>query len=295
MKLFHPSHFPVCHDGGVTRVPIGEFDEIQPGVFAKKSNGTQYRLYDAMKTSMQHSIDQVMFNYSSWTYFELTELTVGNIKRIEIPLPPGYDIYSVPLPTAMMGNVIEGEHCFPSLFTVDANSILIGTTAHQTENNPVGKTFGLAVTAYCYRSSDTPGWKKVLYSALSNLSQGNANISVLLLATAIELYSDYLFRKYLQQKGVEENIIENTVKSVRPWPLKAKRILIVLSAILPEFNIDEFNKSLNSYDSEVKKRRNQFAHEHSQDISKPEAHRAFCAVFDLLWNFDQLDVALEGV
>lgn len=294
MKLFHPSHFPICHDGGVTSIPITEFDEIEPGIFRRKNCKDLFSLHDAMKTSMRHSTELLLSNYSIWTYFAQIESTVGNITRIEIPLPSGYAIYSVPLPTAMMGDVNEGEHCFPSLFHIDKNSILIGTTAHQVASNPIGKKFALQITAHCYQSTDAPGWKKVLYSGLSNLSQGNTNVSVLLLATAVELYADHLFGKYLEQKSVEETIRTRVVDSVRPWPLKAKRISDVLEILLPAYDQGTFDSGLKAYNTKVRKKRNKYAHEHSEDISKPDAHDAFIAAYDLLWYFDQLDVLLQG-
>ena len=126
MKLFRPTHFPLCHEGGVTRIPLTDFDEIEPGVFRRKGDENQHSLHDSMKTSMRNSLSVLLSNYSNWTYLCQISLSVGNIARVEVPLPSGYVIYSAPLPAAMMGNVEKGEHCFPSLFGTDENTVVSG-------------------------------------------------------------------------------------------------------------------------------------------------------------------------
>ncbi|VAW16532.1 hypothetical protein MNBD_BACTEROID05-785, partial [hydrothermal vent metagenome] len=193
------------------------------------------------------------------------------------------------LPTAIMGNVDEGEHCFPSLFSIDNNTVLIGTTAHELEKNPIGKKFGLSIEVHSYEVTNAPGWKKVLYSGLSNLSKDNTNVSVLLLSTAVELYADYVFERYLEKKGVENAVRSEVIHSVRPWPMKAKRVSKVLESVMPNYDPADFNRGLEAFDTTVKQLRNKFSHEHSEDIMKPDAHAAYCAAFDLLWYFDSLD------
>jgi hypothetical protein len=294
MNLFNPSHFPVCHSGGITRIPKGDYRSIGNGLSENMRSKEKIDLYQSIKKSMGQGIDQVLFNFSHWTWSTQIQLTVGNILRVPIPVPTGYTIFAVPLPTAIMGNVEEGEHCFPSLFMIDGNTILIGTTAHKTEKNPIGKKFDkLFLDVFCYESADRAGWMKILYSSLSNLVQGNTNTAVLLLATALELYSDYLFQKYLERKSVDRKLIENVTLSVKPWRLKADRVTDILEAIMPRFDKSAFNKHLEQFRQKVRDPRNEYVHEHSRDLTKPEAHEAFCAAFELLWKYDQLDELLH--
>jgi len=294
MSLFRPSHFPLSHHGSITRIPMAEFDEIKLGIYRRKGSEEHLNFRDSLKTSMLHSLDALLASYSSWTYCCQTSLSVGNIKRIEVPLPNGYEIYSAPIPTAVMGNPDKGEHCFPSLFSTDGNSVLIGTTSHQVANSNIGSELGLMFTAYCYFSTGAPDWKKLLYSGLSNLSKGNTNVSVLLLTTAIELYETDLFSKYLEMKGIEEPVRIEIIKSGRTWPLKAKRIKTVLESTLPIHSSKTIAAALKDFKENVKDPRNKYAHEHSEDITKTDAHNAYCATFDLLWLFDSLDTALNG-
>lgn len=296
MNLFNLSHFPVCHSGGITRIPKAEYRPVGSGVFENIGSKEKNDLYQSIKKSMGQSIDQVLFNFSHWTWMSRTQLTVGNILRIPIPVPAGFTIFAVPLPTAIMGNVEEGEHCFPSLFLIDENTVLIGTTAHKTKKNPVGKTFdNVGLNVFCYESRDKAGWMKILYSSLSNLAQGNTNTAVLLLATALELYSDYLLHKYLERKIVAQKLIENVTHSVKAWRLKADRVTLILETLMPGFDKPAFNKELEQFRQKVRDPRNAYVHEHSKDLTKPEAHAAFCAAFELLWKYDQLDEILHQI
>ncbi len=293
MNLFNLSHFPVCHSGGITRISKSEYRSVGPGVFENIGTKEKIDLYQSIKKSMSQSIDQVFFNFSHWTWMSQIQLTIGNILRLSIPVPAGYSIFAVPLPTAIMGNVEEGEHCFPSLFLIDESTVLIGTTAHKTEKNPVGKIFdNLVLTVFCYESRDKAGWMRILYSSLSNLAQGNTNTAVLLLATALELYSDYLLHKYLEKKIVTQKLIENVTHSAKAWRQKADRVALILETIMPGFDKPAFNKDLEQYRQKVRDPRNAYVHEHSTDLSKPAAHEAFCAAFELLWKYDQLDEIL---
>jgi hypothetical protein len=293
MSIFTLSHFPLCHDdGGITYIPMTEFDEIESGIFRRKGNKKQVDFRDSLKTSMCHSLDSLLASYSNKTYHLNISLSIGNITRVEVPLPCGYEIYSVPIPTAVMGNVDKGEHCFPSIFGIDRNIVLIGTTAHQIEGIPIGNELELTITVYCYKATDAPGWRKLLYSGLSNLSKGNTSVSVLLLATAIELYADDLFSKYLKKKGVDDSVRKQTVKSVRSWHLKAKRISGVLEITMPNYDPKAFKAALKEFQVNAKDPRNKYAHEDSEELTRLDAHKAYCAVFDLLWFFDSLDTIL---
>jgi hypothetical protein len=292
MSLFRLSHFPICHAGGVTHTLMTKLEEIEPGIFREIGSEQCHNFRDSLKKSMQNSLGCLLASYSNWTYSKQVSLSIGNITRVEIPYPSGYEVYSLPIPTAIMGNVDEGEHCFPSYFGTDGNTILIGTTAHQVESNPIGKELNLGITAYCYMAENAPGWKKVLYSGLSNLSKGNTNVSVLLLSTAVDLYEKELFKKYLEKKGIEEKLKEQIITSGSRWLLRQNRITEVLKATLPNNDPNEINKAFNKLKEKVNIPRNKFAHEHSEDITKPDAHEAYCAAFDLLWLFDSLDTIL---
>ncbi len=293
MHLFNPSHIPICHSGGVTRLQKNEFHQFSSGIFEKKGTAEKVELYAAIKQAMTQSIDQVLFNFSHWTWMAPIQLTVGNILRVSVPAPIGHAVFAVSMPTAIIGNMDKGEHCFPSLFLIDENNVLIGTTAHQVDNNPIGKTFDTTINIFCYESEGAPGWRKVLYSSLSNLSQGNANTAVLLLATAVELYADYLFAKDLEQKGVAQTEVEHRVSEVRLWRPKVARVTNILEVLLPGFDKSAFAEALGEFMEKVRNPRNAYVHRHSKDLTKAEAHEAFYAAFELLWKYDQLDSILD--
>ncbi len=292
MNLFNPHSIPICHSGGVTRFPRENFQEISPGILKRNNNEEKVVLYDALKTSIQQSIHQVLESFSSWTWTDLIELSIGNIRIIDVKMVPGQSIFAIPLPTAIMGNVKQGEHCFPNLFWLGENRILIGTTAHNAQQNPIGKTVPLVVSVYTYKSDNAPGWKRVLYSSLSNLSRRESGTALILLATSLELYTDYLFGKYLKSKGILKDIEERILKSAGRWDQKVRRVIPILEERLAKFEKDEFEKHLKNYKEKVRNPRNSYVHEHSKNIDETEVHIGFCAAFELLWIFDQLDTVL---
>lgn len=294
MTLFSPSHFPICYaDGGIARIPLANLDEVEKGVFKEPNRQERHSLYEALQASMSNSINDVLYNFSNFTDIRNVELTIGNTNRIELKLPNGCEVFAAPLPAAVMGDSAKGIHCFPSLFHMGEDALLVGTTAHQTHANPIGETVRMMIFIHCYFSKDAYGWKRVLYSALSNLSQHNTNIAVILLTTAVELYCDHLFRKYLQTKDISEVISEHTVNSARSWHVKAERTLKLFMNFVDSANKKEFAIARNLFESDAKKIRNNFAHEHAKDITIPKSHSAFCSAFPLLWQLDRIDDALD--
>lgn len=290
MSLFKLDKFPICSVNGINRTPISELEEIESGIFKRRYSDDVISLYDSLKTSMDHGIDQLIQNYSNITFYLNVSLTIGNITRVEVNLPTGFEVYSIDLPTMIMGP--NSEHCIPHVFKMGGNTVLIGTTAHQVESNPIGKKLDLHVSVCCYSAIDAPGWKKVLYSGLSNLSKRNTNVSLILLITAVELYADYLIKQEIIIKKLDKLHGDTLISSMRQWHQKRKFISEMIKINIPEYDAKRIDKVFKDFSDHAKKPRNKYAHEHSEDITIPEAHKAYCSSFDLLWMFDKLEELL---
>jgi|SRR3989344_1021180 len=294
MKLFQSTCIFVRHSGGITSYPISEYDEVREGVFKSRNNGTEVNLYDSLKIAVAFSTEKVLEVFSNWVGFQKVELTVGNIVRVEFSIPNAYLIFAADIPTAVMGNMEKGEHFFPYLFGVDNNIVLIGTTTHQVTNNPIGRQMSLFIGAYAYDSAEAPGWKRIFYYGLSDFSRKRWDTSVFILATAIELYADYIFSKYLEKKSIPEKIRDKVVSQTTNWRPKMERIRSLASEVLSDFNNSQFEEMIKFFGDKVRKPRNAFAHKDlKEEISMQHAHEAYIAAFDILWMLDRLDATLN--
>lgn len=294
MRLFRPCYIAKLHTGGINRLPISDFQEIEPGYFESKKHNFSISLYDSLKDSVNFSLDHVLSSFSHWCWTTIMPVTIGNTVRIETPLPPDHSIFATPLPAAVMGSS-KGQHFFPHLFLVETNIILIGSTSHETPTeNPIGSQMEMIITVYAYNSRENPGWKRILYDSLSDLSLHRWDVAIFKLATAIELFADAIFDGYLVSKTVPDHLRKRIVRSARNWDSKLERVLDVLAAMDGSATSDKITGIVKSqFAKKVRSPRNDFAHGDPEYIGPDEAHDAFKAAFDLIWTFDHLAAATD--
>lgn len=296
MALFHPPFLtcPRCHQptSGLNTWPTAGYVETGAGKLRSSRCGHEFQRQEAIKTLVDFSRHKVLLAFSHWCHNVVARVSVGNISRIELPVPDGYSVFAAPLPAAVMG---DGEHhFFPHLFMIDKKWLSIGTTAHELpSNNPVGTEMEFLVEAYAFDAADAPGWKRLLYESLSDLSELRWDLSVFKLETAVHLYADLIFESYLAQK-LDRRVARQILRRLRSWDDREKSIKYIYLAELDGGIENQIDEIFGGYKKHVKEPRNSLAHDKPKPIHPDRAHDAFKAAFEVLWMLDELDKVLSN-
>lgn len=279
MIFFPRSHVGICHEGGRTSYPINNFEILDNFIIVDKKSGQSYSLYSLLREEIACSEQGIFSAFSNAMAFKELQLKAGYIERVSLAeikssyhIPETFIGFIVKLPTAIMGNQEKSEHCFPSIFQLKDDWLLISAVSHNTA--PRDTIFPLWVNIYFHKEI-TDAWQEVLYKSLFELSQKDFNISLLLLFSAIDILTRNLCEKY--------TLNQNSRIDAR---LKELSHIIENKTILKAAEFCKFKKK---FDKKVTTPRNDFEHAHKV-ITYQEIQDAYLATFDVLWYLSRLDL-----
>jgi len=145
------------------------------------------------------------------------------------------------------------EHCFPNIFRIDENVILIGSNAHT--NTPYAMEAVVKVFFCC----DDKEWKRALYDSLNEYSTRNYGPAILSLFTAFDLLTKYL----VQDK-------------------KIRTIYLRLSELNKAHPMDGFAQLRDHFETKIMKPFNALRHDNTP-TGYLEIRSAYKAAFPILW------------
>lgn len=250
-------------EGGLNRINITECESDELGRLQHPIiKGGYKNLRDLLREALTFSDESVLDIYSSdaITFFDV-EFAPGVISRIdflEYKLRGIISSQSVPFavckPDAIMGDVFNGEHCFPNTFKIEDDYILMGSNAHP--NHPRDKKLKSHITIYfCLKTNNM--WQSVLYDSLSEFSERNYRMAVVLLFSAIDICTQCLVKDEINKVG--ERLLNLKVK-----PRIKKK-----------------------FEKKIAEVRRDVIHDYAP-VSAEDARLAYVTAFDVLWELSEI-------
>ena len=258
--------------------PIGEFTKNE-GMFTHTKSDFQIDLKSSLQDAIAFGGFFLIAAFSNWHSDYLLKVKKGYISRVETDLNDSMSLFAVDIPTAKIGK--NSTHFFPWILYQDHNSFLIGTTSHDIEGN-IDSDLELIVRAYAYQSENC-AWKAIFYEGLQDYTAKRWDFSIFKLATSIELYSDYVFKGYLEKNGISEEL-QTEIIDYSKWETKLKRIKALSLRTKNPLTAQLIRK----YKDDVISLRNDFVHRGAKCANEKKATIAYLSAFDILWCLDCL-------
>lgn len=240
--------------------------------------------YENARNLIKLGDDGVLLAFSSEHITAPIEVKKGFTQQVDTGIIASKRIFHVSLPKAQMGS--DASHIFPSILHLGSSSFVIGTTSHDITGN-TDESFHLLVDIYAYDYEINP-WKTILYESLKSYASHNNALCIFKLCTSVELYADFLVRKFLSRQGIPEHIITSINKNTN-WENKLKTIREISSDsenCISKGHIDKYKKN-------AVKKRNDFVHAGVGDINREDVNNAYLYAFEILWRLDQFERTFE--
>lgn len=229
----------------------------------------------------------ILGTFSDWQWSKQTLLIAGQLNRIPIPTHPGVKIFATNV--TPQGIPPRVPLLWARVIKLDDEELVV--SAPVVANSP-GANLGTNVAAFVslsgHTTSEFHGWATLLFESLTDYSEMRVSLAVFKLATALQLATDRTLEMYLNSRSVDANLSRKLLKGTRQWHARIGGLSDLAEIVLDDEERAAFGTAAKGFLEEVRVQRNQFAHDHPDELTYDEATRAFETCFPLFWGIDRI-------
>lgn len=296
MKLFQPKFLgcPRCNskldENSSSASSFWSFQEVSADVFACPKCKAKFSLLEGLKCQSK-SIFGIINVYAHDSAIKQIEVTVGKIGTVNFDLiedhSPIAEFYSQK--ASGVGKTIGS--IFDTLGWNENELIFTSSATTNASKDQLGEPLTVNVSVYTVKGAGSPGWQRLLYESLTDLSRQRNGLAVFKLATSAEILCDRLFERYLTTKSVPKSVQETVSGRIFFWPDRVKRTQSLIETVIDTNTSKLFGKAAESF-KYVRNQRNKFAHDDPNPIKTEQAELSFRKSIDLFWYLDKLRAAI---
>lgn len=293
MNIFLPStiYCPFCNASADKYIGHNrsEYTLLDNGHYTSSFCKHEFSLFDSLSSQIDNYFG-ILNAFSHWNVIENKYLTIGTLNRIAIKLPPGYALYSAIVTPHVIS---EDDFYLYDILSVNREYVTISTYTHNDSNtNILGSKRDITFSAYAYNTLRKPNYYCLLYESIKDLCEKRFTLSVVKLATFIEMFCDSTLSKYLKCKTIQDAFSIKFIKNLRNWDSRYEYLSMIANEFLEDPEIHFLKSTKNSFTNLVRNPRNNFSHSFPPSISMQECLQAFRSSFPIIWALDSINTKL---